>query len=265
MKTSDTAKKFLGTEIVKGKAVLFNPAANDTLRRHLGSLEEKVKRAEEHTTQGDAPPHRGAAGAGAAAVVAVQQPSVTSLCSSGKDHLPELRQLDGILQWLHRAKADIVDGDRSKKQLEGDVRLLYDLLERAKKERKCYGAVVKGLERSVAASEERRAKVEEELEVQQRSFGKVLLKDRDVYEARADAAEKRYASAAEEMSRIITWAEKYQHKYLEAFGKLSSQAEEVGAANLGDLEGFTRDMAKDLHQMRKVAVHSSQSTSLDTI
>lgn len=58
-----------------------------------------------------------------------------------------------------RAKADIVDGDRSKKQLEGDVRLLYDLLERAKKERKCYGAVVKGLERSVAASEERRAKV----------------------------------------------------------------------------------------------------------
>ena len=58
-----------------------------------------------------------------------------------------------------KAKADIVDGERSKLQLERDVRLLYDLLERAKKERKCYGAVVKGLERSVAVAEERRIKV----------------------------------------------------------------------------------------------------------
>lgn len=40
------------------------------------------------------------------------------------------------------------------------------------------------------------SQAEEELELQQRSFGKVLLKDRDVYEARADAAEKRYASAS---------------------------------------------------------------------
>lgn len=36
------------------------------------------------------------------------------------------------------------------------------------------------------------SQVEEELELQQRSFGKVLRKDRDVYEARADAAERRY-------------------------------------------------------------------------
>lgn len=57
------------------------------------------------------------------------------------------------------AKADIVDGDRTKLQLEGDVRLLYDLLERAKKERRCYGAVVKGLERSLAVAEEKRTKV----------------------------------------------------------------------------------------------------------
>lgn len=58
-----------------------------------------------------------------------------------------------------KAKADIVDGNRSKIQLEGDVRFLYSLLDRAKKERKCFGAVVKGLKRSLAIAEEKKTKV----------------------------------------------------------------------------------------------------------
>lgn len=39
--------------------------------------------------------------------------------------------------------------DRSKLELEGDVRLLYDLLERARRERRCYASVVSRLERTV--------------------------------------------------------------------------------------------------------------------
>lgn len=57
----------------------------------------------------------------------------------------------------------------------------------------------------------------------------------------------------------------------QAFGKLSAQAEEVGAANLGDLEGFTRDMAKELRRMRKVSFyhrtdhHGLDDAPIDTI
>lgn len=56
-----------------------------------------------------------------------------------------------LLLW-QEAKADIVDNDRSKLQLESDVRLLYNLLERAKKERRSYDVTIRQLERSVAAS-----------------------------------------------------------------------------------------------------------------
>lgn len=57
------------------------------------------------------------------------------------------------------AKADIVDNDRSKLQLESDVRLLYNLLERAKKERRSYDTTIRQLERSLAASNARSVEV----------------------------------------------------------------------------------------------------------
>lgn len=53
----------------------------------------------------------------------------------------------------------MVDNDRSKLQLESDVRLLYNLLERAKKERRSYYSTVLGLQKSVAASNGRTAEV----------------------------------------------------------------------------------------------------------
>lgn len=39
---------------------------------------------------------------------------------------------------------------------------------------------------------------------------------------------------------------------LQALGKLSAMAEEIGAANLGDLEGFARDMSEEVLQIRQV-------------
>lgn len=54
----------------------------------------------------------------------------------------------------------MVDNDRSKLQLESDVRLLYNLLERAKKERKSYHSTVLRLQKSVAASNARAAEVD---------------------------------------------------------------------------------------------------------
>ncbi len=47
---------------------------------------------------------------------------------------------------------DIVNKDRSKIQLDSDVRLLCKLLERAKKERRSYDATIRQLEKSVTAS-----------------------------------------------------------------------------------------------------------------
>ena len=65
--------------------------------------------------------------------------------------------------WLNfrpkEAKADIVDNDRSKLQLESDVRLLYNLLERAKKERRSYDVTIRQLDRSLAASNARAIEV----------------------------------------------------------------------------------------------------------
>lgn len=73
---------------------------NDTLRRHLGSLEDKVQRAEQKAmAQG-----RAVSGVGIAV-----QPSVAStcgmstsstMCGTENDSPPEVRQLHGILQWL---------------------------------------------------------------------------------------------------------------------------------------------------------------------
>lgn len=57
------------------------------------------------------------------------------------------------------AKADIVDNDQSKRQLKGDVRLLYDLLDRARRERRSYDTVVGRLEGSVAQAESRTVEV----------------------------------------------------------------------------------------------------------
>lgn len=39
---------------------------------------------------------------------------------------------------------------------------------------------------------------------------------------------------------------------LQALGKLSAQAEEVGAANLGDLDGFIKDMSEEVCKLRQV-------------
>lgn len=39
---------------------------------------------------------------------------------------------------------------------------------------------------------------------------------------------------------------------LQALGKLSAQAEEVGAANLGDLDGFIKDMSEEVRKLRQV-------------
>lgn len=60
---------------------------------------------------------------------------------------------------LQEAKADMEDNDRSKLQLESDVRLLYNLLERAKKERRSYNSTILMLQKSVEASNARAAKV----------------------------------------------------------------------------------------------------------
>lgn len=49
----------------------------------------------------------------------------------------------------------MVDNDRSKLQLERDVRLLFNLLERAKKERRSYEVTIRQLDRSVDASNAR--------------------------------------------------------------------------------------------------------------
>lgn len=43
---------------------------------------------------------------------------------------------------------------------------------------------------------------------------------------------------------------------LQALGKLSAMAEEIGAANLGDLEGFARDMSEEVLQIRQVLLIS---------
>lgn len=38
----------------------------------------------------------------------------------------------------------------------------------------------------------------------------------------------------------------------QALRRLAVQAEDIGAANLGDLEGFARDMALEVHILRQV-------------
>lgn len=39
----------------------------------------------------------------------------------------------------------------------------------------------------------------------------------------------------------------------QALRKLSAQAEDLGAANLGDLEGFAKDMSEDVSKLRQVS------------
>ena len=39
---------------------------------------------------------------------------------------------------------------------------------------------------------------------------------------------------------------------MQALAKVSAQAEEIGAANLGDLMGFTLSMSKEVEQLREV-------------
>lgn len=40
----------------------------------------------------------------------------------------------------------------------------------------------------------------------------------------------------------------------QALAKVSAQAEEIGAANLGDLEGFALDMSTEIEKLREVPV-----------
>lgn len=40
---------------------------------------------------------------------------------------------------------------------------------------------------------------------------------------------------------------------VQAFGRLSAQAEEIGAANLGDLEGLALDMSEEIRQICDVS------------
>ena len=42
--------------------------------------------------------------------------------------------------------------------------------------------------------------------------------------------------------------------YHQALGKLSAQAEEVGAANLGDLDGFAKEMTAEVDTLRQVGI-----------
>lgn len=58
---------------------------NDTLRRNLGRLEEKVQRAEEHSL---------------AQAQSTQQPTGPEICGPGQSAPLEVHQLHGILQWL---------------------------------------------------------------------------------------------------------------------------------------------------------------------
>ncbi|CAM9731147.1 unnamed protein product [Ectocarpus fasciculatus] len=173
----------------------------------------------------------------------------------------EVRHLHGILQWLHQAKADMVENDRSKAQLEGDVRLLYNLLEKAKRERKSHDGTVHRLEKSIATSNARAVELDKELQLQRRSFTRVLKSDRDVYEARTEAAQANAERRGRELKRLMTWVEKAESKYAEALSKLSAQAEDLGAANLGDLEGFAKDMSEEVSKLRQGVAESMRSRS----
>lgn len=72
----------------------------------------------------------------------------------------------------------MVDNDRSKLQLESDVRLLYSLLERAKRERRSYYLTVHRLQNSVATSDARAAEVNASMQytvVRQQHLHRVCL------------------------------------------------------------------------------------------
>ncbi|CAN0069157.1 unnamed protein product [Ectocarpus sp. 6 AP-2014] len=250
---------------------------NDTLRRHLGRLEDKVQRAEESANlqayqvkQMAQQLHHGHS-----QETDVHQQQQQQRFAEGAAPL-EVRHLHGILQWLHQAKADMVENDRSKVQLEGDVRLLYNLLEKAKRERKSHDGKVQRLEKSIATSNTRAVELDKELQLQRRSFTRVLKSDRDVYEARTETAEanaeRRQAachsygilkifSGGRELKRLMTWVEKAESKFAEALRKLSAQAEDLGAANLGDLEGFAKDMSEDVSKLRQGVADSMRSRS----
>ncbi|CAM9513369.1 unnamed protein product [Ectocarpus sp. 13 AM-2016] len=239
---------------------------NDTLRRHLGRLEDKVQRAEESA---NLPAYQVQQMAqqlhhGPTEETDAHQQQQQRLAESAAPL--EVRHLHGILQWLNQAKADMMENDRSKVQLEGDVRLLYNLLEKAKRERKSHDGKVQRLEKSIATSNARAVELDKELQLQRRSFTRVLKSDRDVYEARTEAAEanaeRRQAAShsewilnifcgGQELKRVMTWVEKAESKYAEALRKLSAQAEDLGAANLGDLEGFAKDMSEEVSKLRQ--------------
>ncbi|CAB1119539.1 unnamed protein product [Ectocarpus sp. CCAP 1310/34] len=228
---------------------------NDTLRRHLGRLEDKVQRAEESA---NLPAYQVQQMAqqlhhGPTEETDVHLQQQQRLAESAAPL--EVRHLHGILQWLHQAKADMVENDRSKVQLEGDVRLLYNLLQKAKRERKSHDGKVQRLEKSIATSNARA------VELQRRSFTRVLKSDRDVYEARTEAAEANAERRGQELKRLMTWVEKAESKYAEALRKLSAQADDLGAANLGDLEGFAKDMSEEVSKLRQGVADSVRSRS----
>ncbi|CAM9121880.1 unnamed protein product [Ectocarpus sp. 8 AP-2014] len=234
---------------------------NDTLRRHLGRLEDKVQRAEESANLQSYQVKQMAQQLhhGHSQETDVHQQQQQRF-AEGAAPL-EVRHLHGILQWLHQAKADMVENDRSKVQLEGDVRLLYNFLEKAKRERKSHDGKVQRLEKSIATSNTRAVELDKELQLQRRSFTRVLKSDRDVYEARTEAAEANAERRGRELKRLMTWVEKAESKFAEALRKLSAQAEDLGAANLGDLEGFAKNMSEDVSKLRQGVADSMRSRS----
>ncbi|CAM9697464.1 unnamed protein product [Ectocarpus sp. 4 AP-2014] len=234
---------------------------NDTLRRHLGRLEDKVQRAEESANLPACQVQQMAQQLhhGTTEETDVHQQQQQRLAESAAPL--EVRHLHGILQWLHQAKADMAENDRSKVQLEGDVRLLYNLLEKAKRERKSHDGKVQRLEKSIATSNARAVELDKELQLQQRSLTRVLKSDRDVYEARTEAAEANAERRGQELKRLMTWVEKAESKYAEALRKLSAQAEDLGAANLGDLVGFAKDMSEEVSKLRQGVADCMRSRS----
>eukprot|EP00903_Cladosiphon_okamuranus_P020056 g18422.t1 len=187
---------------------------NDTLRRNLGRLEGKVKRAEEkvlHQQEQTKPVKE--ADYKQLEQCSGEGPNTMQGCTAPL----EVCHLHGILQWLHEAKADIVDNDRSKLQLENDVRLLW---------KRSYTFIVVP---SCA------------------SCDRIEM----MYEARTEAAQSIADRRGRQLKRVMNWVEKADSKFAEALGKLSAQAEEVGAANLGDLDGLANEMSAEVEKLRQ--------------
>ncbi|CAN0377232.1 unnamed protein product [Ascophyllum nodosum] len=100
--------------------------------------------------------------------------------------------------------------------------------------------------------------LQNEIDQQRHSFQLVFRNDRDLYEARTEAAEALAELRAEKLGNLMAWVEKADSNYTNALAKVSAQAEEIGAANLGDLMGFTLSMSKEVEQLREMVAEAIQ-------